>query len=167
MQYIYLIKSGPFHKIGVANDVVARLANLQTGNPYPLILSGCYGFENAEIVEKVLHQKFSKTRERGEWFELSPQNISELHDLCILLGGEITVTTSVVSENDVEIAEEIQDFVLDDPDVRIEKRVANGEIRGFAIRQRKGGRKVISYIGKRANPEEFQKMLESIEEERK
>ena len=36
MQYLYIIKCNEFHKIGIANDVEARLAQLSTGNPYQL-----------------------------------------------------------------------------------------------------------------------------------
>ncbi len=57
MQYIYLLESSGYYKIGIANDVAARISQLQTGNPNQINLVVCYGFENAAPVEGVLHQK--------------------------------------------------------------------------------------------------------------
>ena len=58
MQYLYLIKCQQYYKIGVANDVESRLAQLSTGNPFPLEVEIVYLFDNAEVVERALHQKF-------------------------------------------------------------------------------------------------------------
>lgn len=59
MQYLYLIhcRNGlrDFYKVGVANDVESRLAQLQTGNPLEMKILGAYGFDNAEIPERAIH----------------------------------------------------------------------------------------------------------------
>jgi Meiotically Up-regulated Gene 113 (MUG113) protein len=61
--------AGPI-KIGYTDDpnLQDRFSGIQTGNPYPLrvlgvIASGTYRSEG------LIHQKFSSTRMRGEWFK--------------------------------------------------------------------------------------------------
>lgn len=108
MQYVYLIKCQQFHKIGVANDVESRLAQLSTGNPYPLAVIACYGFSNAEVVEKSLHQRFSKERERGEWFLLDENGVMNFKHICAVLGGEIYCADDLPTDAEVGNAEVIQ-----------------------------------------------------------
>lgn len=57
--------SGPI-KIGKAANVAARIASLQTANPYPLTLLGTAagGIER----ERELHERFAADRLHGEWF---------------------------------------------------------------------------------------------------
>ena len=74
--YVYFITDGHGHiKIGKADDVVQRLKELQTGNPYRLTVlltvmleSPIYAFE----LELELHKKFDEYRLEGEWFESEP-----------------------------------------------------------------------------------------------
>lgn len=67
--FVYVVQAQPGTpvKIGVARDVDARLAGLQTGNPYKLrvlfVLPG--GYE----LEWQFHQKLKKYRMEGEWFD--------------------------------------------------------------------------------------------------
>jgi hypothetical protein len=161
MQYIYLLSSSGFFKIGVANDVSSRIASLQTGNPHPIKLISCYGFQNAEFVERALHQKYSNERLRGEWFNLSDKHIDEFEVLCSMLGGVPDGEIAEAGECEIAEAEYIQETVLDDPGTRIEPRYGpGGELYGFALRERNKGRKVVKYIGKQNNREEFEAMLE-------
>ena len=152
MEILYLIGSGmEFVKIGIANDVRSRMASLQTGNPNPLKLMACYVFQNAGYIEKALHQKFDPQRVRGEWFTLTAAQVDEFKTICISLGGVEVEIDVALGSNEIEEAEEAQEIFLDDPDYRVEPRYDNGEIRGFAIRERNADRKVIRYIGKQ-NP---------------
>ena len=107
MQYLYLLESDGYFKIGIANDVQSRIAQLSTGNPHAIGLVSCYGFQNAEIVERAIHQRFDGERQRGEWFRLTGQNITEFDDLCGLLGGQVVREDRAVSEADIEEAEEL------------------------------------------------------------
>lgn len=77
MQYLYLIRSSEYCKIGVASDVRSRLATLQTGNPNALVVVSCWEFPNAEVVERCLHQRFDSVRKRGEWFSMSAEELVE------------------------------------------------------------------------------------------
>jgi len=61
-------------KIGKANDVVMRIAQLQTGCPYQLQLIGmlkCKSEMHARTIEQTAHRVFQRARKRGEWFEYS------------------------------------------------------------------------------------------------
>lgn len=74
--YVYFIqeqkasKSAPV-KIGVAQDVIQRLMNIQTGNPRTLKIVATLGpFSEAQAfdLERGLHRRFKSLRLRGEWF---------------------------------------------------------------------------------------------------
>lgn len=56
-------------KIGISNDPIARMRNLQTGYPFDLSLLGVFGGCDARTIERHLHQALSRWQLRGEWFE--------------------------------------------------------------------------------------------------
>ena len=89
MQYLYVIVCQDFFKIGVANNVEDRLAQMSTGNPFPLYVACAFEFQNAEPVEKSLHQKFASKKIRGEWFNLTKQDEIEINQICGMLGGNL------------------------------------------------------------------------------
>lgn len=70
---VYLIRqgvTGPV-KIGVANDVVKRLRQLQTNQPIALrLIRVLDGDRDAEIT---LHKRFHSLRLNGEWFSYAPE----------------------------------------------------------------------------------------------
>lgn len=163
MQYLYLIKCQQYYKIGVASDVESRLAQLSTGNPFPLEVKIVYEFDNAEIVERAIHQKLKNKRVRGEWFELSYEDTTELHKLCLMLGGSaFEYKGENPDEEAIEEAEEIQesmeDFEYSTETMRTELRLFDGQLRGVAIVLRGKQRGAIAYFGKRHA--EFRKYLE-------
>jgi hypothetical protein len=55
-------------KIGKADDVRRRVANLQTGCPYPLEVVNV--FDGGERLEGEMHEWFGHRRVHGEWFEI-------------------------------------------------------------------------------------------------
>jgi hypothetical protein len=105
MQYLYLIKCQHFYKIGVANDVQSRLAQLSTGNPFELEALAVYGFNSANAVEAAIHQRFYSLRARGEWFALDSERVDVFHNICQLLGGVLQQEVPTVDEDEVEEAE--------------------------------------------------------------
>lgn len=68
--YVYFIRTvgGPFVKIGWATTPSSRLAQLQTGCPYPLQVA--LAVAGRESLERKYHRRFSAARVRldGEWF---------------------------------------------------------------------------------------------------
>lgn len=71
--YVYFIRDTLGHmKIGMSDDVRARIRELQVGNPMKLDYFYCMlieGKDNARKLEKWLHKKFSHVRLQGEWFD--------------------------------------------------------------------------------------------------
>lgn len=81
--YVYFIESGPGGpvKIGYTNDVAARMADLQGGNPVPLrLLAAVHGTQRTE---RFLHTVYLQGNLRGEWFA---RDTPGLNDLLALLG---------------------------------------------------------------------------------
>jgi hypothetical protein len=117
MENLYLIKCNEYYKIGIANDLQSRLASLQTGNPYPLVVEFCFQFPNAAIVEKVLHQRFANVRELGEWFKFLTPDMVAFVEICRALNGaEVRVSRESVNDCEIKEAEEIQKEVFDNLD---------------------------------------------------
>jgi hypothetical protein len=131
--------------------VESRLAQLSTGNPFPLVVEVIYRFDNAEIIERAIHQKYKDKRERGEWFSLSYDDTVELHKLCLMLGGAAFDYGEQVSEEAIEEAEKIQEnnvFEYSSEDMRTELRMHDGDVRGVVVILRGKNREVVAYFGK-------------------
>tara|TARA_R110000751_G_scaffold6296_3_gene27032 strand:+ start:1065 stop:1379 length:315 start_codon:yes stop_codon:yes gene_type:complete len=63
-------------KIGITkNDVNKRIRELSTGNSNEIILINKYESVNYRKIEGWLHQKFHMTRGRGEWFDLTHEQV--------------------------------------------------------------------------------------------
>jgi len=112
--YLYLVKCNEFYKIGVAGNIESRLAALQTGNPYQLLLQSCYEFENAGIVEQCLHQKFDVKHTAGEWFELTDADLTQFEQICAMLGGVKHSEFSTISEEATEEAEVMAEIISEE-----------------------------------------------------
>lgn len=70
---VYFIQSGEGGpvKIGTAEDVAARLRELQCGNPETLVVLRT--IEGGRAEEVACHRHFSALRIRGEWFSFAPE----------------------------------------------------------------------------------------------
>lgn len=69
---VYFIQhdeGGPI-KIGTALGPESRLANLQSGNPFPLYLR--LKLQGGKEEERALHKHFKHIRMSGEWFRATP-----------------------------------------------------------------------------------------------
>jgi hypothetical protein len=162
MQYLYLIRCQQYYKIGIANDVQSRLAQLSTGNPFQLSVMAVYGFTNAEPVERAIHQRFAELRARGEWFCLETPDVEDFERICQLLKGTPQDQGAMIDESEIEQAEEAQetqDILLSGIDWRLDRR--NG--RGYAIFQRGGEKKYLGYVGKHSLKDWEHPTVEEIE----
>jgi hypothetical protein len=70
------VEPGPI-KIGIAGDVAARMAQLQTGSPFELYLMGYV--PGGKKLERELHQKYAHLHLRGEWFRSTEQFEHDLY----------------------------------------------------------------------------------------
>lgn len=85
-------------KVGVANNVVSRLASLQTGNPRKLYVHRAFWFqhkETANCVEGATHRTLGKAHRRlvGEWFECNPH---EAHKAILAAAGRYRENPTVL-----------------------------------------------------------------------
>jgi|APSaa5957512535_1039671.scaffolds.fasta_scaffold333502_1 hypothetical protein len=76
MRYVYAIRvNKDYVKFGLANNPIARMAELQTGNAEVLRMSACiaYPSHQANIIEKVIHACLVLQEDdvQGEWFKFS------------------------------------------------------------------------------------------------
>lgn len=70
----YLMKDGNgFYKIGKSKNPIARETTLQSENPTITLIAVC-----SEDIEKHLHEKYSDKRKRGEWFNLTEEDVFSL-----------------------------------------------------------------------------------------
>lgn len=76
--YIYLIRCGAFHKIGLAKDAHKRLSGLKTSSPFEMELVKKWRCKRPVTIEGYLHERFKKFRVRGEWFNLSQVDVQLL-----------------------------------------------------------------------------------------
>ena len=83
---VYLIAEngdGDMYKIGVTrSDVSSRIKKLQTGNGNGLRCVTTFRTTKPYKLEKMLHSYFKESREEGEWFLLTKEQVDGFIPLC-------------------------------------------------------------------------------------
>jgi hypothetical protein len=83
------VSNTSYYKIGIAQDVGLRLSTLQIGCPYLLeVITLSPLSVEAPYLEITLHTQFQEKNIRGEWFELSPEDIEYIRLRFDSLGSE-------------------------------------------------------------------------------
>ena len=77
-ELVYLIRGGPYHKIGRTTNLKQRIKTLQTGHPYRVTVVHTWAVENAVEVEGCLHRQYASAKIHGDWFNLSQADIQTL-----------------------------------------------------------------------------------------
>ena len=82
MGYVYVISNGYSgnYKIGMAKDLLSRVASYSTSFENGVILHAFVKCDNYIQMERKLHQKFKEKRIRGEFFRLEYSDINSLTD---------------------------------------------------------------------------------------
>jgi hypothetical protein len=83
--FVYLIaeKGTEFCKVGVADDIEARIATLQIGNPRPLFVANCWSLASrseAFSLESLVLKAFAGESAIGEWVKASPKRVAQFVD---------------------------------------------------------------------------------------
>lgn len=68
---VYIIKAGPFFKVGHTTSMAGRMASLRSACPYPAVLLAvwvCRCRKDAKVRELKLHDALGRYKYRGEWF---------------------------------------------------------------------------------------------------
>lgn len=74
--FVYLLKSGRYHKIGHSNDPSRRAYELRLQLPEQLKMLHRIETDDPEGIEAYWHRRFADKRANGEWFALSPADIA-------------------------------------------------------------------------------------------
>lgn len=73
--FVYVAGGKGWYKIGMANDVLARISTLQTACPFRLAVVNAWRVHHAARAEALLHRKYREFRCSGEWFSLSEEEV--------------------------------------------------------------------------------------------
>lgn len=81
-KYVYIIHShDKYYKIGIADDISARIYQLQHGNPMKLTVVREHFCQYAYEVEQKVHEILASRRVSGEWFILEEHQIEVIFGL--------------------------------------------------------------------------------------
>lgn len=82
--HIYILQSAHGCKIGKTTNLTARLRALNVQLPFPATMLHTIATGDTTKAEAQLHQRFAHCRLNGEWFNLSPDDITWLCSLTSL-----------------------------------------------------------------------------------
>jgi hypothetical protein len=74
---VYLLKAGPFYKIGKAQDFSKRLRQIKLQLPYPVESVHTISCGDISHVERYWHKRFASKKQNGEWFILTNEDVAE------------------------------------------------------------------------------------------
>jgi hypothetical protein len=74
--HVYLLKSGRYYKIGMSNAVGRREYELSIQLPEKASVVHRIKTDDPSGIEDYWHRRFATRRKNGEWFELTPQDLS-------------------------------------------------------------------------------------------
>lgn len=91
MKYVYLIQieGKDIYKIGHSKNPKTRIKNVQTGNPFKVLVASSYKSKRAIKIETCLHHRFSShkiteddVKLQGEWFKLDSNLVKDFQKIC-------------------------------------------------------------------------------------
>lgn len=78
---IYFVRSGDYIKIGISNNVIERVKQIQTCSPLKVELIKFIGVDDELSLEKAFHGKFVADKAEGEWFKISEELLDFIEGL--------------------------------------------------------------------------------------
>lgn len=73
--HVYLAECDGHYKIGKSKKASARMAHFDTIYPKPVTLIAHAKFDDMDKAEADLHMQYSDCRVKGEWFDLTPEQV--------------------------------------------------------------------------------------------
>lgn len=84
--WLYVMRCGDHHKIGISRNVDARHGQISKGTPLPVAVVARWQFEGGDAanMEAHWHNRYADKRVRGEWFDL---DAADLEEMAATMGG--------------------------------------------------------------------------------
>jgi len=79
--YVYLLKGGNYHKIGLSKDTDRRMEEILPKLPFETELVCTIATEDMYGLESRLHEQFADKRANGEWFKLNEADVEYIRRL--------------------------------------------------------------------------------------
>lgn len=88
--FIYVIylddsASERYFKIGMASSFTSRFSHHQCSSPFDICVACVYFVNNMRLEEKSLHSLFKDNRVKGEWFQLSEDDLRAISSRALLI----------------------------------------------------------------------------------
>lgn len=93
--YIVNARGTSLYKIGYASNVGERMHSMRTDSPLELDVIAVIPAREPRKMESRLHRKYEKKRVRGEWFNLSNDDVVELSTVKDKYGLDISVSEQI------------------------------------------------------------------------
>ena len=74
---VYLLKAGPYYKIGKASRFDRRIRQIELQLPFPVEVVHTIATDRITEVEAYWHRRFKHKRANGEWFMLDERDVAE------------------------------------------------------------------------------------------
>lgn len=115
--YVYLLHGvgTNFYKVGHTNNLDRRIKQISPILPFRLELIHSIKTDNRYALEAFFHNKFRASRQKGEWFELSPEEISlfcSRRSLTMSVLFELTDTAMQMQEHSELAPWHLTDFCI-------------------------------------------------------